>query len=51
MDIEKHSKDFEKILHWYATRNWNEFRVAEAVKKGKITAEEYEQIIGKLYEE
>jgi uncharacterized XkdX family phage protein len=46
----EHSKDFERIKGWFLSQNWNEYRVGEAVKKGKITAEEYEEITGKPYE-
>mgnify|MGYP002524246617 CR=1 FL=1 len=46
-----HSKNFEKVKYYYETRRWDEYRVSEAVKKGWITAEEYEEITGQPYEE
>lgn len=45
----EHSKDFEKIKHWYDEGMWNKSMVKNAVKKGKITAEEYEEITGEKY--
>lgn len=42
---------FEKIKYWYTTGMWNTEKVANAVKKGKITAEEYKMITGEPYEE
>ena len=45
----EHSKDFEKIKRWFLSNIWNEYKVSEAVKKNKITAEEYEEITGKTY--
>ena len=41
----------EKISRYYATGTWNKTRVRNAVKKGKITAEEYRQITGEAYEQ
>lgn len=47
----EHSKNFEKVKNYYETGRWDEYRVSEAVKKGWITAEEYEEITGQPYEE
>lgn len=40
---------FEKISRYYAAGTWNKTMVENAVKKGKITAEEYWQITGEDY--
>ena len=45
-----HSKMFEKIKNWYITGAWSKEWVYNAVGKGKITAEEYEEITGEVYE-
>ena len=44
-----HSKMFEKIKAWYASGVWSKQWVYNAVGK-KITAEEYEEITGEVYE-
>lgn len=44
-----HSKDFEKIKGYYDNRFWTKKMVKNAVVKGKITAEEYEEITGDPY--
>lgn len=41
---------FEKIKRYYDAGVWNRQMVKNAVKKGKITAEEYETITGEKYE-
>ena len=41
---------FDKIRKYYAAGAWNKAMVRNAVKKGKITAEEYEEITGEAYE-
>lgn len=41
---------FEKIRKYYAAGAWNKAMVKNAVKKGKITAEEYRKITGDDYE-
>ena len=46
-----HSKMFEKIKKWYDQGTWPKEWVYNAVGKGKITAEEYEEITGEVYEE
>ena len=44
------SKNFEKVKRYYDSGLWSKYRVSEAVKKGWITAEEYELIVGKPYQ-
>ena len=41
---------FEKVKLYYEKGLWDKSRVRNAVVKGWITAEEYENIIGKPYE-
>ena len=43
------SPDFEKIKKYYEEGNWGKKAVKNAVKKGWITAEEYELITGEAY--
>jgi hypothetical protein len=50
----EHSKNFDKVKKFYATiymgqRTWDEARVKNAVEKGWITSEEYEEIVGQPY--
>ncbi len=45
-----HSKDFEHIKEMYDLNLWSKKYVKNAVKKGKITAAEYEEITGEPYE-
>lgn len=40
---------FEKIKKWYEEGLWTKAMVRNAVKKGKITAEQYEEIVGEPY--
>ncbi|RUS04397.1 XkdX family protein [Bacillus velezensis] len=42
---------YELIKDYYNDGNgvWDEYRVAQAVAKGKITPEQYEEIVGKKY--
>ena len=40
----------EKIAKWYKQGLWDNKKVADAVAKGKITAEDYEEITGEAYE-
>ena len=44
-----HSKDFEKIKRYYDNGFWTKKMVKNAVVKGKITTEEYEEITGDPY--
>ena len=41
---------FEKIKEWYPSV-WNKTMVKNAVKKGKLTVEEYAEIVGEPYDE
>ncbi len=45
------SKYYERIKAYYEAGYWNKYMVANAVKKGKITAEEYKRITGEAYAE
>ena len=42
-------KAVERIQKFYNRGFWNKKMVADAVVKGKITAEEFEQITGEQY--
>lgn len=44
------SPKFNKVKKYYDEGSWNKARVRNAVIKNWITAEEYEQIIGEVYE-
>ena len=39
-----------KIAKWYKQGLWTAAMVANAVKKGVIAAEDYEEICGEVYE-
>lgn len=41
---------FEKVKYYYDNGLWDKSRVADAVKKNWITAEEYKVITGEDYE-
>lgn len=41
---------YEQIKEWYEQGLWTKKMVRNAVKKGKITAEEYELITGEPYQ-
>ena len=45
----EHSKMFEKIKDYYEKGRWSKAWVRDAVVKGKITAAEYEEIVGEPY--
>lgn len=45
------SKMYNQIKEWYDQGRWSKKKVADAVIKGKITAEEYELITGEAYPE
>lgn len=54
----EHSKNFEKVQKYYQTwldsdgeRGWSKAMVRNAVVKGWITGEEYEEITGEPYSE
>ena len=40
---------FEKIKKWYDEGLWTKAMVRNAVKKGKITEEQYFEIVGEPY--
>ena len=42
--------DVSKVKYWYEHDLWTEAMVRNAVIKGKLTAENYKEITGKLYE-
>lgn len=42
----EHSPKYEKIKSYYQMGFWTEKMVKNAVKKGVITEEEYEEIVG-----
>lgn len=44
------SLKFEKVKGYYDAGLWNKAMVKNAVKKGWITAEEYQMITGEPYE-
>lgn len=41
---------FDKVKKYYDSGAWNKTMVRNAVVKGKITAEEYQEITGEQYE-
>ena len=45
------SRMYEKIKSYYDSGLWNEIRVRNMVIKSIITKEEFEQIVGKKFEE
>lgn len=45
----QHSDWFYKVKDYYDTKRWNLVMVKNAVKKDKITEEEYEEITGRKY--
>lgn len=45
----QHSDWFDRIKDYYDTKRWNLAMVKNAVKKGKITEEEYEEVTGRKY--
>lgn len=47
--MNEHSPRFEEIRQYYETGMWKKKAVRNAVKKGWITAEEYEEITGEVY--
>ena len=40
----------EKIAKWYKQRLWTKVMVKNAVKKGVLTAGDYTEIVGEMYE-
>lgn len=47
----QHSPKFATVKSYYVRGLWSETRVRNAVIKHWITAEEFEEIVGKPYEE
>ena len=43
--------DKEKVKNWYKWGMWSKAMVQNAVKKGTLTPEEYEEITGEVYTE
>ena len=43
------SRKFEKVKYYYEKRLWTKEQVANAVKKGWISADEYRDITGEEY--
>lgn len=41
--------DESKVKRWYENGLWTEKMVKNAVKKGKLTVEQYERITGKEF--
>ena len=48
--MNEHSEKFELIKGYYDSGRWKKKAVRQAVTKGWITAEEYEEITGEVYE-
>lgn len=46
----EHSPKFELVKSYYDSGFWKKKAVKNAVGKGWITAEEYEEITGEIYE-
>ena len=46
----EHSPKFELVKSYYDSGFWKKKAVRNAVNKGWITAEEYEEITGEIYE-
>ena len=44
-----HSEMFEQIKRWYDEGKWKKKAVKNAVAKGWITAEEYEETVGEPF--
>ena len=44
-----HSRNYEKVKNFYDMGVWSEGRVRDAVVKGWITAEEFQEITGAAY--
>ncbi len=45
----EHSTKFVKVKQWFDLKMWDEKRVRNAVIKGWITDEEFQEITGKAY--
>ena len=40
---------YKKIKRWYEQGLWTKEMVAQAVAKGVLTPEQYEEIVGRMY--
>lgn len=49
--MDEHSPKYDKVIKYYKFGMWNLEQVKNAVRKGWITASEYTEITGKIYEE
>ncbi len=47
--MNEHSEKFYVVKGYYDAGQWSKKAVRNAVKKGWITAEEYEEITGEVY--
>ena len=45
----EHSKNYDKVKGFYGAKLWNEVRVRNAVVKGWITEDEFDEITGASY--
>lgn len=45
----EHSKNYQKVKRYYDMKMWEETRVRNAVKMGRITEAEFQEITGKKY--
>lgn len=45
----EHSLKFDTVKQYYDRKLWNKTMVKNAVKKGWITAAEYQEIVGEAY--
>ena len=48
--MNEYSEKFYTVKNYYESGMWKKKAVKNAVKKGWITTEEYEEIVGKPYE-
>lgn len=46
----EHSPKFEDVKNWYNSGRWKIVAIRNAVIKGWITAAEFEEITGEIYE-
>ena len=49
--MNEHSKKYSLVKNYYDKGLWSKKRVHDAVIKGWITEEEYEEITGEVYKE
>lgn len=48
--MSEHSEKFELVKGYYDSGEWKKKAVKNAVKRGWITAEEFEEITGEVYD-